>query len=107
MLSKEAENYINHKGINEGRVILHSDLNNFFASVECLKHKSLKSYPVAVCGNKDERHGIVLAKNNIAKQCGITTGQVIWQAKNLCPDLIVLQPHYEEYCGGKRKMAQD
>lgn len=97
MLSAEAENYINRRGINEGRIILHSDLNNFFASVECLKHKSLKAYPVAVCGSKDERHGIVLAKNNIAKKYGITTGQVIWQAKNLCPDLIVLQPHYEEY----------
>ena len=97
MLSAEAENYINRKGVNEGRVVLHSDLNNFFASVECLKHKSLKLYPIAVCGSRDERHGIVLAKNNLAKKFGITTGQVIWQARNLCPDLIVLQPHYEEY----------
>ena len=97
MLSAEAENYVRRRGVNEGRVVLHSDLNNFFASVECLKHKSLKSYPIAVCGSKSERHGIVLAKNNIAKKFGITTGQVIWQAKNLCPDLIVLQPHYEEY----------
>ncbi len=97
MLSREAENYINHKGINEGRVVLHSDLNNFFASVECLKHRALNNYPVAVCGSKDERHGIVLAKNNIAKKFGIKTGQVIWQAKQLCPNIIVLNPHYEEY----------
>ncbi|MBQ8759159.1 MAG: DNA polymerase IV, partial [Clostridia bacterium] len=97
MLSAEAENYINRRGVNEGRVVLHSDLNNFFASVECLKHKSLKAYPIAVCGSRDERHGIVLAKNNLAKKFGIKTGQVIWQARNLCPELIVLQPHYEEY----------
>ena len=97
MLSKEAENYINHKGLNEGRVVLHSDLNNFFASVECLKHKSLKKYPIAVCGNPEERHGIVLAKNNLAKRYGIKTGQVLWEAKQMCPDLIVLGPHYHEY----------
>lgn len=97
MLSKEAENYINHRGLNEGRVVLHSDLNNFFASVECLKHKSLKKYPVAVCGSSEERHGIVLAKNNIAKKYGIKTGQVIWEAKRMCPDLIILEPNYDEY----------
>lgn len=97
MLSTEAENYITHKGINRNRVVLHSDLNNFFASVECLKHKALSAYPVAVCGSKEERHGIVLAKNNLAKKCGVKTGQVIWQAKQLCPSLVVLEPHYEEY----------
>lgn len=97
MLATEAEKYITHQGINRGRIVLHSDLNNFFASVECLKHKALSAYPVAVCGNKEERHGIVLAKNNLAKKCGIKTGQVIWQAKQLCPALVVLEPHYEEY----------
>lgn len=97
MFSAEAESYIKGKGINQNRVVLHSDLNNFFASVECLKHKSLKKYPIAVCGSSDNRHGIVLAKNNLAKSMGVTTGQVIWQAKNLCPDLVILQPHYEEY----------
>ena len=97
MLSTEAENYITHKGINRNRIVLHSDLNNFFASVECLKHKALAVYPVAVCGSQKERHGIVLAKNNLAKKCGVKTGQVIWQAKQLCPELVVLDAHYEEY----------
>lgn len=97
MLSSEAENYIQKRGVNRGRVVLHSDLNNFFASVECLKHRALKSYPVAVCGSIEDRHGIVLAKNNLAKAFGIKTGQVIWQAKRLCPELIVLEPHYEDY----------
>lgn len=97
MLSKEAENYVAKRGINQGRVILHSDLNNFFASVECLKYKSYKKYPIAVCGNPEERHGIVLAKNNLAKKFGVTTGQAVWQAKAECPGLVVVKPNYEEY----------
>ena len=97
MLSEEAKRYTIHEGPNEGRVVLHSDLNNFFASVECLKHRELAAYPVAVCGSAEERHGIVLAKNMLAKSFGIKTGQVIWQAKQLCPSLVVLEPHYEEY----------
>lgn len=106
MLSVEAENYIRHRGENEGRVVLHSDLNNFFASVECLKHRALAAYPVAVCGNEEERHGIVLAKNNLAKKYGVKTGQVIWQAKQLCPQLVVLPPHYEEYLYYSGKVRQ-
>lgn len=97
MLSTEAISYYTHRGANRSRIVLHSDLNNFFASVECLKHKALAAYPVAVCGSREERHGIVLAKNNLAKKCGVQTGQVIWQAKQLCPALVVLEPHYEEY----------
>lgn len=97
MYSKEAESYVMGKGVNEGRIVLHSDLNNFFASVECLKHRELSAYPVAVCGSSEQRHGIVLAKNNIAKKYGVKTGQAIWQAKQLCPGMIVLEPHHEEY----------
>ena len=63
------------------RVILHSDLNNFYASVECLEDNRLKNKPLAVCGNEEERHGVVLAKNYVAKAYGIKTGDVIWQAK--------------------------
>ena len=79
------------------RVILHCDLNNYFASVECLKRPELKDKPVAVCGKKEERHGIVLAKNYIAKSYGVSTGEVIWQALNKCPDLVIIEPHYDEY----------
>lgn len=104
MLSAEAQNYIGHRGINRSRVVLHSDLNNFFASVECLKHKALSAYPVAVCGNKEDRHGIVLAKNNLAKRYGVQTGQVIWQAKNICPSLVVLEPHFEDYMYYSQKL---
>lgn len=91
------ELYVNHQGINEGRVILHSDLNNFFASVECRKRPDLDGFCVAVCGSVKDRHGIVLAKNELAKKHKIKTGQPIWQAKNLCPGLVILPPDYNEY----------
>lgn len=80
------------------RAILHCDMNNFFASVECMLDKSLRDKPVVVCGNEKERHGIVLAKNYIAKPYGINVGDPIWQAKNKCKDLVVVStPHYDEY----------
>lgn len=79
------------------RVILHCDLNNFYASVECLNNPSIRNCPVAVCGSQDFRHGIVLAKNYIAKRYGIITGEPIWQAKKKCPDLIVVNPNYSSY----------
>lgn len=79
------------------KAILHCDLNNFFASVECLKHPELKGYPVAVCGSTENRHGIILAKNEEAKKYGIKTAEVVWQAKQKCPDLVLLSPHMEEY----------
>lgn len=82
------------------RVILHSDLNNFFASVETVLNPSLRGIPIAVCGSVENRHGIVLAKNELAKSYGIKTTMAVWEAKKLCPDLTVVQPHhmvYEEY----------
>ncbi len=79
------------------RVILHSDLNNFYASVECLLKPELKDKYVAVCGNEENRHGIVLAKNEAAKAMGVKTAETIWQAKNKCPQLTVVSPHFEEY----------
>ena len=79
------------------RVILHSDLNNFYASVECLYNPELQGKPVAVCGSQSSRHGIVLAKNYVAKAMGIKTGEVIWQAKQKCPGLIVVPPNFSLY----------
>ena len=69
------------------RVILHVDMNNFYASVECMLNPELKNHPIAVCGNQEERHGIVLAKNYKAKAFGVSTGETIWQAKGKCPML--------------------
>ena len=79
------------------RTILHSDMNNFYASVECMLNPSLKGKPVAVCGSTEERHGIVLAKNYEARAFGVQTGEVNWQAKRKCPELIMVEPHYEKY----------
>ena len=79
------------------RTILHIDFNNFYASVESSLDPELKKHPIAVCGSQEDRHGIVLAKNYAAKACGVATGEVIWQAKQKCRDLVIVQPHYDEY----------
>ena len=78
------------------KVILHADLNNFYASVACLHRPDLREVPVAVCGDPARRHGIVLAKNMPAKRYGIQTGQVLWQAFQLCPRLTTIAPDYRE-----------
>lgn len=79
------------------RTILHSDCNGFFASVECLYNPDLRDKPVAVCGDKDKRHGIILAKNEIAKKFNVKTGEPIWQAVQKCPELVTAQAHYDRY----------
>ena len=72
------------------RAILHIDMNNFYASVECMLNPDLKPFPIAVCGSQEEQHGIVLAKNYTAKAKGVRTGETIWQAKLKCPNLVVV-----------------
>ena len=79
------------------RTILHSDLNGFYASVECLYHPNVRHLPVAVGGDPEQRHGIILAKNQHAKKHGITTGEAIWQAKQKCPNLVVFKPDFIKY----------
>ena len=79
------------------RSILHCDMNNFYASVECMLNPELKGHPVAVGGSVEERHGIILAKNYQAKAFGIQTGEAIWEAERKCKDLIVVPPHYDQY----------
>lgn len=79
------------------RTIIHCDMNNFYASVELLDHPELTNMPVAICGNPENRHGIILAKNKIAKKFGILTAETIYQAEKKCPELILLPPHHEKY----------
>lgn len=79
------------------RVILHSDLNSFYASVECMRNPEIRDKPVAVGGSVEQRHGIILTKNLIAKKYGVKTGEAIWQAKQKCPSLVVLPPDYKSY----------
>ncbi|MBO5917332.1 MAG: DNA polymerase IV, partial [Oscillospiraceae bacterium] len=79
------------------RVIFHCDLNSFFASVELLDHPELRHLPVAVCGDPEGRHGIILAKNEPAKAVGVRTAETIWQAKRKCPELVLLPSHHDRY----------
>lgn len=79
------------------RTILHCDCNAFYASVETLLDPSLAAGPMAVCGDPESRHGIILAKNEAAKAYGVQTAETIWQAKRKCPDLRLVPPHREEY----------
>ena len=89
--------YSHEGGEDLDRTILHCDMNNFFASVECRNDPSLKGLPVAVCGRIEERHGIVLAKNYEAKKYGIQTGEPVIRARAKCPSLVIVDPHYDEY----------
>ena len=83
------------------RVVLHVDMNSFFASVEALSHPEVEGKPMAVAGDPENRRGIILAKNELAKKAGVKTAETIWSAQRKCPDLVLLPPHhdlYEEYC---------
>lgn len=87
--------------VQRDRIIFHIDCNAFYASVEEVFHPNLKSVPMAICGNPESRRGIILAKNQLAKNCGVKTAETIWQAQQKCPDLI-LRPAkhhiYKQYC---------
>ncbi|MDR3563881.1 MAG: DNA polymerase IV [Negativicutes bacterium] len=79
------------------RTILHVDLNSFYASVECLYRPELREVPVAVSGDAEARHGIILAKNNLAKGYGVKTGEAIWQARQKCSGLVCVPADYRKY----------
>ena len=81
----------------EQRVIFHCDCNSFYASVELLRYPELRGVPVAVCGSPDDRHGIVLAKNEPAKRYGVQTAETVWSALRKCPGLKLLPPHHGQY----------
>lgn len=83
--------------MNTARSILHCDLNNFYVSVACRDYPELKGKAVAVGGSTAERHGIILAKSETAKKFGITTGEPLWQAKQKCPNLIIMPPEFKRY----------
>lgn len=83
--------------MNVERSVLHCDLNNFYVSVACRDHPELKGKAVAVGGSTAERHGIILAKSEVAKKLGITTGEPLWQAKQKCPNLIIVPPEFKRY----------
>ena len=88
------------------RVIFHCDLNSFYASVELLDRPELRHRPVAVCGDPNSRHGIILAKNEPAKTFGVKTAETIWQARRKCPDLVLLPAHHGRYRDLSRRINQ-
>lgn len=89
------------------QTILHSDLNNFYASVECLRNPEIRNFPVVVVGSKEDRHGIVLAKNMIAKGFGVKTGDVYWEAKQKCGGtLIEVQADFSTYINVSREVRK-
>ena len=79
------------------RAILHIDCNKFYASVECLHRPEIRDKPVAVGGSREERHGIILTKNEIAASYGVKTGEPLWQARQKCPELVVVPPNFPLY----------
>lgn len=79
------------------RVILHVDANSFYASVECLYRPDERGRPLSVCGDPEQRHGIVLASNSLAKVHGVKTGMAVWQARQVCPHLVTVPPDYQLY----------
>lgn len=79
------------------RIIFHCDLNNFYASVECLHHPEYRNVPLAVGGDIEKRHGIILAKNQLAKKTGVKTGEALWQAMQKCPNLVIVKPNFSLY----------
>lgn len=81
----------------KNRTILHCDCNGFYASVECLLRPELREIPMAVCGDPENRRGIILAKNELAKKYNIQTAETIWQAKKKCPSLTLVSPHRGQY----------
>ena len=88
------------------RVILHCDANSFYASVEMLYNPAIRDKPVAVGGSVEDRHGIILTKNQLAKRYGVKTGEAIWQAKQKCPDLVCVPPDYPLYLRFGKKMRR-
>ncbi|MBP3429088.1 MAG: DNA polymerase IV [Clostridia bacterium] len=87
-----------------GRVILHCDANSYYASVECLYRPEIRDLPVAVAGSVEERHGIILTRNPLARKYGVKTGEAIWQAKQKCPQLVCVPPDYPLYVRFSAKM---
>lgn len=88
------------------RVILHSDINSCYASIEHVLHPELEGLPLAVGGSQEARHGIILAKDELAKRCGVKTGMALWEARLLCPELIILPPRMGLYLEYSRRVQE-
>lgn len=81
----------------KGRVVLHVDMNSFYASVEAAYDPSLKGKPLAIAGNVEERRGIIVTCSYEARRMGVKTTMPLWEARKLCPNLIVKKPNFDRY----------
>lgn len=81
-------------------------MNSFYASVELLSHPEFRDVPVAVCGDPEGRHGIILAKNEAAKKFGVVTAETLWQARKKCPELKFLKAHHDKYSQYSKKINE-
>lgn len=88
------------------RDILHVDQNCFFASVEMRSHPEWRTVPMAVGGDSKQRHGIILAKNPLAQACGVKTAEALWQARQKCPDLLIVPAHFDQYVYFSEKIRE-
>lgn len=88
------------------RAILHCDCNGFYASVECIQRPELWKVPMAVCGDPESRHGVILAKNELAKGYGVVTAETVWMARKKCPDLVLVPPHHSLYHAYSRRINE-
>lgn len=79
------------------RVIFHIDINHCYAQIEEMKQPHLRDVPMAVGGHEEKRHGIILAKNDLAKAAHVMTGESLREAKEKCPDLLIIPPSYDDY----------
>jgi DNA polymerase IV len=87
-----------------GRVILHVDMNSFYASVEAAYNPELKGKPLAIAGNPDERRGIIVTCSYEARSFGVKTTMPLWEAKKLCPQLIIMRPNFDRYRAASQGM---
>ena len=88
------------------RVILHADANCFYAAVEMLHRPEYDGQPLAVGGDAEKRHGIILTANYIAKRRGVKTGSALWEARQACPGLVIVPPNYDQYLRFSRYMRE-
>ncbi|MFG6494273.1 DNA polymerase IV [Fictibacillus sp. UD] len=83
--------------VSKRRIIFHVDMNSFYASVEMAENPNLRGKPVAVAGNVEERKGIIVTCSYEARERGVRTTMPLWQARKLCPNLVVVPPDFETY----------
>lgn len=88
------------------RIVFLADMESFFASVEVAKEPVLRGRPVVVAGDPERRHGIILAATPQAKACGVKTAMPLWEARQHCPELIVVRPHMADYIEASLKITE-